>query len=247
MNRLPQDEITQRSTVPESLSHSFVYGFVRRHNELKVTNTVRTDQERLDGATPTNIGKYFDQLEELWKLHDFDQSVVANFDETMIQQAKEAWKVIVPRDFPRPQVANLDGLPHITLGVCIFANQTFAEPLVIYPQKTLPIEIDLEFLESNMRVSIAGQDSGWMTTELFAKYARKVLIPEFQKRLHLLPSGSHGLLLLDAHSSRYNPDLWEEFRNNPIDVLTFYSHTSHLSPEGRSRACNRYLRPVTIV
>jgi hypothetical protein len=36
------------------------------------------------------------------------------------------------------------------------------------------------------------------------------------------------LLLVDGHASRINPNLWQTFKDNDIEVLTFVSHASHV-------------------
>ncbi|KAH7814977.1 uncharacterized protein MONOS_16540 [Monocercomonoides exilis] len=37
------------------------------------------------------------------------------------------------------------------------------------------------------------------------------------------------LLLLDSHSSRAQPDIWQKFADNNIDVVTFIPHSSHIT------------------
>ena len=159
--------------IPRSVSDSFIRPFRERHPNLVTRKASRLEVDRMVEANPTTINIYFNMLEKYFELHHYEPSVIANFDETMIAEGAKAWKVLVPRNMTCPQVPKVDGLPHITLGVMIFADGTHADPMLIYPSTTLPSEIDEDFLHRNMKFGICGQARGWMTRELFREFCDK--------------------------------------------------------------------------
>jgi hypothetical protein len=89
--------------------------------------------------------------------------------------------------------------------------------------KTLPQS--LETLHSGYCFS--GQDSGWINTQIFENYCRKIIIPAYISRMEKISSTDstiRGLLILNSHISRINASLLQEFAKNRIDILTLVSH-----------------------
>ena len=68
-----------------------------------------------------------------------------------------------------------------------------------------------------------------MTGEIFQDFIRKVFIPEIRRRRKAEDlQNSEGLLLVDGHSSRANPETMMLLQAENIGVLTFVSHAYHL-------------------
>ena len=89
-------------------------------------------------------------------------SLIANFDETMIQPfARTPVKVVRFANQSASVVQQSDGLPHITLGVTIFADGTHLDHLLIYPNKFVPQEVRGANAAYFQGYSIVGQDNGW--------------------------------------------------------------------------------------
>jgi hypothetical protein len=145
----------------------------------------------------------------------------------MLQTISQKVKVIVPLDYKQGIIPQIKEGQHISLGVTIFADGTHLDTLVILPLKTLP-----ESLESlHEGYTFSGQESGWITAEIFQQYCQKIIIKAYQSRIqkiHTINPNARGLLILDSHTSRSNSSLLEEFQKNNIDVLTLPSHTSHI-------------------
>lgn len=186
------------------------------------------DKSRLSNATPKNLNEFYDMLDELYYRNHYHPTVIGNFDETMLQESRRKLKVVVASDSANPLVSKAEGRPHITLGVTIFADGSSCSPILIFPSKRLPVEIDLESIDNYLDSSFAGQDSGWMTAQLFEEHCKETIIPDFEKRLAKLRPNSRGLLFLDGHSSRANPDMLQAFSDANVDLVTFVSHTSHV-------------------
>jgi hypothetical protein len=159
--------------------------------------------------------------------------MLANFDETMIQPVVNAKvKVVGFRDSDAVVVCKEPELPHITLGVTIFADGTHTDHLLIYPSKFVPQELRGVNSAEYIGYSLAGQDSGWINQEIFAQHCRQTIMPAFlERRARLAKLGvpnAVGILLVDGHSSRLNSKLMEEFREHNIKVPVLPSHASHI-------------------
>ena len=145
--------------------------------------------------------------------------MIANFDETMLVVAPRRVQVLAPSDSLASYKPVDDRASHITLGVTIFANGSFANTLAILPLKEFPIDMSEELTESFVW---SGQDAGWISKNIFADYCRKILFKKFTSVRALLGDpNALGLLLVDGHSSRGNAELLDEFVNEKIDILCF--------------------------
>lgn len=212
----------------DSIHRHWLYGFIARHPQLKISKGSTLEHDRRSSCTPTAINEYFDVLEELMAKNDYPPSMIANFDETMIDSSKSRPKVVTNKECKIAYSAENDALPHITLGVTIFADGSHAKTLVIYPNVYLPTEVDESSLSQEKNLVYAGQEKGWINSQIFEEYCQKVIINEFADRAARFPPNQRRLLLLDGHSSRANPDLLELLNSKGIDVLTFVSHSSHV-------------------
>jgi hypothetical protein len=228
LKKASSGRMTRGSWEEPSISRTFVYGLVKRSPELKVRKARIMESDRSRYVTPTTLNNFFDKLEELNGVANYSPEMIANFDETMIQCTAKRLAVVGHADASTLYISQSNEMPHITLGVCVFADGTHPPHLVIYPLKKLPSEIDEAFLRVNSGLVFCGQPSGWITAEILENYLVKTVLAHFQSQ-RLKSGASHrGLLLVDGHASRINDRLWQTFKDNDVDVLTFVSHSSHV-------------------
>jgi hypothetical protein len=214
------------------------------------------ESDRAKFVTPTTIGNFFDKLEALFKEGNYSPGMIANFDETMIQCTAKRLTVVGHAESKALFISKPSEMPHITLGVCVFADGSHAPHLVIYPLKKLPPEIDERFLQTYPDTVFCSQPSGWISAEILENHLTKSVIAHFQAQRQKLGASHRGLLLVDGHASRINPKLWETFRDTDIDVMTFVSHASHVlqpldlcvfgSFKERLRGGMTYLKSLTL-
>ena len=161
---------------------------------------------------------------------NFDPSMICNFDETMLELNDNKRRVVIHESEKKGYTAQLKLNFHVTLGVTIFADGSHCTPLIILPSKNMPPSHDELALDEFADYSWSGQNSGWITKEIFEGYMKNIVIPSFVERRAKLKEGKSrkGLIILDGHSSRNNPDLMEKFMENDIVCLTIPSHTSHI-------------------
>jgi len=217
----------------KTVSPSWGKKFVKRSEGLKLVKPRLVEPERSLGCRKSVIEKWFVDIEDLFKMEHLHPSMIANFDETMVQpQTKSTVKVVGRSTSGAVVLCAEPDLPHITLGVTIFANGKFCKHLLIYPQKYVPQEVRganaLEYID----YTLAGQDSGWITTAIFAEHCRKTIIPAFlDNRARLEELGvlnAPGILIVDGHSSRLNSKLLDELAELNISCPVLPSHASHV-------------------
>ena len=215
----------------QTVTPSWARHWVSRQPMLREFTPRRVELDRSEGCRKSVIEAWF----ETWKKEVANEAILpamlANFDETMIQpQVNARVKVVGFQDSDAVVVCKDPELPHITLGVTIFADGTHTDHLLIYPSKFVPQELRGENSAEYIGYSLAGQDSGWINQELFAQYCRQTIIPAFEeRRAKLAKLGVHnavGVLLVDGHSSRLNSKLMEEFNEHNIKVPVLPSHAS---------------------
>lgn len=159
--------------------------------------------------------------------------MLANFDETMVESPTNSkTKVVAYREKNCAITVADPGLPHITLGVTIFADGTHADHLLIYPMKTVPKENRGANSIILTGYNLSGQESGWISNEVFDGHCRQTVIPAFAaRRARLEQKGMKnviGVFLVDGHSSRMNASLMDEFQQNNILVPVLPAHASHV-------------------
>lgn len=217
----------------KSVTPSWAREWIKKNNSFKLVKPRLVEKERSEGCRKSIIEAWFATWESEVANERIFPSMLANFDETMIQpQLHSSVKVVGLRNSNAAVKCTDPGLPHITLGVTIFADGTNIKHLLIYPNKFAPQEVRGSNSAHYINYTLAGQESGWITQDLFACYCRETVIPSFlERRARLESLGVHnaaGVFLVDGHSSRLNSSLMEEFNGHGIKVPVLPSHASHV-------------------
>jgi hypothetical protein len=155
-----------------------------------------------------------------------DPALIFNFDETMLF-AKSRTKVIASGDKKMFRRKAQTG-PHFTLGLCFSPLGAHPPPLVILP--VVNIAKEFAYFEGTRLVQIANSSSGWMTTEVFNKWAeafcnwlnlyRLSLPPELQEK--------KAILFMDNCRTHCSIDALQSFAGANVEVITFPPHVTHV-------------------
>jgi DDE superfamily endonuclease len=157
--------------------------------------------------------------------HQYHPSLIFNFDETMLYPGKRKMKVLVRANQKKPIEKILKKEEHITFGLCIAANGSFARPLCIFPLKTLP---PLPYLALNF-LAISGQENGWINAKIYQEWLLQVFIPHvLQQREFLGDPSLRALLIIDGHSSRDDSVSTALCAQHGIDVIVLPAHSSSI-------------------
>lgn len=208
-----------------SISQSWMKAFKER-NSCKSMKGQSIEKSRAVHGTIGNIQNWFDTVYNKVDLNQIDKANIGNFDETMLQCNGNQW-CIVKKEAKHALYAENDFTEHITIGTLVTTNGDSMTPLFIFPLKTIPA--CLQSLITDCRITVAGQESGWMNTTIMMKWAEEfVKWVKSRNIARSLPESAPFLLFLDDHSSRDNPDLLDYLEENNVIGVSFPSHCSHL-------------------
>ncbi|KAH7832486.1 putative DDE superfamily endonuclease [Monocercomonoides exilis] len=210
------------------ISKSTPYSFVKRNPDLKTSIPHNVDIQRLSVSNKQSLQPFFSLLQSLHDSHKYSPSLIFNTDESSLRLSDTTKQLAVhPSDVPVGFSKTPINMPNSTLVVAVAADGYSLPSLVLWPSKKLPQE--MKVLLSPQLHAWADND-GWMTDALFARYAEEILLPGIVERRKLLDMNEDRcLLLLDSHPSRAQPDLWQKFADESIDVVTFIPHSTHLT------------------
>jgi hypothetical protein len=118
--------------------------------------------------------------------------------------------------------------PHITMGLCFSPLGVHPPPMIILPTNSRVR--DFESFESLGAVQIENCQSGWMTYELFVKWAEGFCRWLSTYRLTLPESlrEATAILFLDNCRTHCARDALELLANNNVKVLSFPPHVTHI-------------------
>src|SRR3989338_6101533 len=154
-------------------------------------------------------------------------------DQRLSQVLHQTDRRFRPFDLPRQDTLITSGLKFKERISPSFSN--LGLPVKLISESIIPLKQFLAELETEPTLidsfSYAGQPSGWIDKPIFADIVKKTLISEFEQRRRSLGPGSEnqwGILYVDGHTSREQPEVLEILREHKIDVISFVAHASHL-------------------
>ena len=216
--------------------------FKQRHPQLALRRSDTLERSRADALNPTIVNEYYDLLYTV-----LDDNGLLNSP----RQFFNCDETFVPLDYSREKVVTTKGVKnvyrqsqgtsdHITMLCCASAAGLPLPPLIIYSKSFPGGQYRFDGPDDAL---YAKSESGWIDTELFITWFKKIFLKFSVAQRPLL-------LLIDGHKSHMGLDLvdlcWE---NNvilfclpphttdalqPLDVSVFKSFKDHFSKSVRS-------------
>jgi len=213
--------------VNQAASEDWLLAFMKRHAELSLRTPEPTSLSRATSFNKSNVGKYFDNLEDVIQRYGFGPHQVYNVDETGVTTVHHPQKISASRGSKQVgKVTSGERGTLITLCVAVNAVGNSVPPMFIFPR--------VYFKDPMLNGAPVGSKgvahpSGWMTIDLFAQYLK-----HFAAHVRCNTT-SPVLLLLDNHDSHISIESITYAKENDIVLLTFPPHCSHkLQPLDRS-------------
>ena len=190
--------------------------FLERHPKLSLRYGDATGHVRMDAVTKENITNYFDLLKECLEEHDFASHPerIYNMDESG-----------VPLDPKPPRVVTRKGQRKVryrskgqvtVIGCCNGTGQAIP-PMVIFNAKQLnPLWTKGEVPGTRYGLS----DKGWTDQVLFKGWLKDHFL------VHAVP-GRPLLLLVDGHSSHFEPATLRYAAEHGVIIFCLPPHTTH--------------------
>lgn len=175
--------------------------------------------------TCTMVESWMIDLEKIMKEEHFPPQLLFNMDETMVDPSLPHLKVITSPYSPQPVVPVETKSEHISFVMCITASGQYIRPLCILPLKTLP---PLQTEVQNF-FYISGQNSGFISSKIYAEWITTLLIPYInQTRMTLNCPNQKALLIVDRHVTRQYLPAIEVLKGANVKVVELSPHSSHI-------------------
>jgi hypothetical protein len=215
-----------------SVSHGWWESFRKRHPNIALRTASPLSYARMVGSNPLILSRYFDLLEQTLQeneLHD-KPSQIFNLDETGMPLDPTPPHVIAGKGTKNPPAPASGDRSQITVLACCSARYALP-PFVIFDRLSLRPELT----DGEVPGTIYGLSrKGWIDSELFELWF-------FRHFLAHAPPVRPLLLLMDGHSSHYQPAVIIRAAEEGIILFTLPPHTSHLT-QPLDKGCFRPLK-----
>ena len=210
-----------RLTTTKKLTDGWFRRFMARQPHLSMRKGDPTANVRMDCLIKETMDEYFQLLKDTLienDLMDFPNQIY-NVDETGMPLDHHAPKIVAGRGHKKVRYRTSGNKSQVTVIGCVSACGQAIPPFVIFDAKSL----NKEWTKGEVPGSTYGMSSkGWVDTELF----RDWLTDHF---VQFAVGARPLLLLLDGHSSHYQPELVRFAKEHDIISFCLPPHTTHES------------------
>ena len=215
------EEIVASKGNPTHISNGWWESFRHRHPQLTLQTVEKLSYARSVATDATIVNHYFDLLEQT--LHDNNlldsPSQIFNCDETGLPLEHTPSSVVGIVGQKHPRALTSGNKKQITVLGCVNASGYAIPLLVIFARKSLnPLLIVNEVPGTMYGLS----DTGWMDSEIFSNWFTHHFL------VHA-PASRPLLLLLDSHSTHYNPEFVCVAAHEQLIVFCLPPNTTHLT------------------
>ena len=195
--------------------------FMQRWPQLTLRKGDALAQPRATAVNATNFKNYFDLLKKTLTTHHLLDcpNRIYNMDETGLPLDHKPSKVVALKGAKKVHCRTSGNKMQITILACANAGGTVIPPMVIFEGKRL----NAEWTKGEVPCTLYGMsDKGWTDMELFSYWMKDLFLPS-------IPPARPVLLLLDGHSSHYEPETIRYAASQDVVVLCLPPHTTHVS------------------
>ena len=221
--RITEQVLKDKGKAPKGKSSKVTSGWLKRFLERSPELTLRrgdaTANVRMDCCNDDMLKQYFDLLNKALTENDLIDSPaqIYNVDESGIPLDHRPLKIITKKGQKKVRCRTSGNKKQITVIGCVSAAGQALPPFVIFDAKRHNPEWCVGEVPGT---SYGISNNGWVDSELF----RGWLVKHFLK---YAVASRPILLLLDGHSSHFQPDLIQFAIEHDIIVCCLPPHTTH--------------------
>lgn len=193
--------------------------FLQRHPNLSLRSGDATGHVRMNAMTKENITNYFDLLKSCIEENGLQNhpECIYNMDESGLPLDPKPPKVIALKGQRKVRYRCSGNKSQITVLGCCSATGHALPPFIIFQGK----QLNYQWTHGEIPGTRYGvSDSGWTDRDLF----RGWLMDHF---LTHAVAGRPLLLLVDGHSSHYDPDTIRFAKEHNVIIFCLPPHTTH--------------------
>ena len=216
---LVQDVVEQKGNHDIKVTHGWWDSFRRRHPEITLHRSEPLSYIRATASHPDVLEKYFEELECTLSANEIldKPSLIFNMDESGFPLDPKNPFIVCRRGERHPSFITSGSKVQITVLACCNAAGYAIPPLVIFDRKILKPELTFGEVPGTM---YGLSSSGWIDSEIFDGW--------FQNHFLAYAPGSRPiLLLLDGHSSHFNPVTIRRAAEEKVIIFCLPPHTTH--------------------
>ncbi len=216
------------------VSHGWWERFRQRHKQLSLRMGESLSHKRAIAMSPEVFDKYFDLLEETLQANKLNDkpALIFNCDESGVPLSHRPGKRVAARGQKHVHALTSDTKTHVTVLACVNASGYAIPPMIIYRRANLSQQLTRGEVGGTMYG--LSPSSGWIDGELFSEW--------FDRHFLLYaPSARPLLLLLDGHSSHYNPQFIRHAAEQGVIIFLLPPNTTHVS-QPLDGACFKVLK-----
>ena len=194
--------------------------FRARHSELSVRTAERLTYARAVSTNQEVMDNYFVMLQHTLTDNKIcAPNCIFNCDETGFPLQYKAPRIVTKKGIKHPIAITSNDKSQITVLACVNASGSTIPPMVIFDRKILKPELT----HGEVPGTIYGLTSnGWSNSEMFDLWFRNHF-------LRYIPSIRPILLLMDGHSSHFNPSTIKMAAAQRVIMFCLPPHTTHVA------------------
>jgi len=189
---------------------------MRRHSQLSVRVLEAMSLGRSTAFNKFTVGKFMDNLQNLYARYEFTPERIYNCDETAVTTVQKPHKIIASKGSKQVAAVTSQERGQLVTACCtINALGNSIPPFMVFPRL---------YFKAHMLTGAppgSAHPSGWMTSGNFFEYLK-----HFIQYSHS-SDDKPVLLILDNHESHISIDAIELCKDSGVVLLTIPPHSSH--------------------
>ncbi|XP_047124175.1 uncharacterized protein LOC101240849 [Hydra vulgaris] len=170
----------------EAAGEDWFSAYLKRHKKLSIRKPEATSQARVSSFNPTNVQKFYNNLQTILNRLKLESGDIWNMDETGITTVQTSDHIVAKKGFKQIECfTSAEGGNLVTVAVAVSASGNSIPPFFIFPR----VKFKSYFLNGAPDGSAgAANPSGWMTevqflqfSHHFVKYARIEALDYFKE------------------------------------------------------------------
>jgi len=203
------------------LSNGWWEKFKARHSELSIRTAERLAYNRAISSNQNIINNYFEMLKHTLednKILDVPNQIY-NMDESGFPLQHKPPKIVARKGTKHAVAITANDKAQITVLACVSASGSTLPPMVIFDRKLLKPELTWGEVPGTLYGLTA---NGWSNSEMFELWFHNHF-------LRYIPAVRPVLLLMDGHSSHYNPTTIKMAAKEKVVMFCLPPHTTHFT------------------
>ena len=202
---------------------SWIKWFRNRHLDLVLRVPEGLDLNRARALCPQNVQRFYKNIKDLYKQHQYEPWQIWNCDETGAQTNKNGEGVVIAKRGTR-SIHTIVSNERQQLSILVAMNSaSYTMPNYYVFKGKRPRQEYIFLCEDGACIGM--QENGYMDAQNFSTWM-SFFITHHERRGSLGPT-KRMLLILDGHKSHVTLEVLLKAKEHGVDMVSLSSHSSH--------------------